>query len=42
VGPRINFYFDRPWRADERRSTEIVVIGLKGLDRTWIEARLAG
>jgi cobalamin biosynthesis protein CobW len=42
VGPRLNFYFDRPWRADERRSTEIVVIGLKGLDRAQVEARLRG
>ncbi|TMJ35100.1 MAG: cobalamin biosynthesis protein CobW [Alphaproteobacteria bacterium] len=40
VGPRLNSYFDRPWRADERRSSEIVVIGLKGLDRAEIETRL--
>lgn len=42
VGPRLNSYFDRPWRADEKRSSEIVVIGLKGLDRAKIEARLKG
>jgi cobalamin biosynthesis protein CobW len=42
VGPRLNSYFDRPWRADEKRSSEIVVIGLKGLDRAEIEARLKG
>jgi cobalamin biosynthesis protein CobW len=42
VGPRLNSYFDRPWRADEKRSSEIVVIGLKGLDRARIEARLRG
>jgi len=42
VGPRLNSYFDRPWRADERRSSEVVVIGLKGLDRAEIEARLKG
>lgn len=42
VGPRLNSYFDRPWRADERRTTEIVVIGLKGLDRALVEARLKG
>jgi len=42
VGPRLNSYFDRPWRADERRSTEVVVIGLKGLDRAEIETRLRG
>jgi len=42
VGPRLNSYFDRPWRADERRSSEIVVIGLKGLDRAEIKVRLKG
>lgn len=42
VGPRLNSYFDRPWRADERRSTDVVVIGLKGLDRAEIETRLRG
>jgi cobalamin biosynthesis protein CobW len=42
VGPRLNSYFDRPWRADEKRSTEIVVIGLKGLDRAQVEAHLKG
>lgn len=42
VGPRLNSYFDRPWRADEKRSSEIVVIGLKGLDREEVEARLKG
>ena len=42
VGPRLNSYFDRPWRADEKRSTEVVVIGLKGLDRAQVEARLRG
>lgn len=42
VGPRLNSYFDRPWRADEKRSSEVVVIGLKGLDQAEIEARLKG
>ncbi len=42
VGPRLNSYFDRQWRADEKRSSEIVVIGLKGLDRALIEAHLKG
>ena len=27
VGPRLNSYFDRPWKASERRGTELVVIG---------------
>lgn len=42
VGPRLNSYFDRPWRADEKRASEIVVIGLKGLDQAEIESRLKG
>lgn len=42
VGPRLNSYFDRSWRADERRSSDVVVIGLKGLDRAEIETRLRG
>ncbi|MFZ5674916.1 MAG: cobalamin biosynthesis protein CobW [Pseudomonadota bacterium] len=42
VGPRLNSYFDRPWRADEKRQSEIVVIGLKGLDQAEIAARLKG
>jgi cobalamin biosynthesis protein CobW len=33
VGPRIQTYFDRPWRPDEDRSSSLVVIGQKGLDR---------
>ncbi len=28
VGSRIDTYFDRPWKADEERSTKLVVIGL--------------
>ena len=41
VGPRVERYFDRPWRADELRASRLVVIGLKGLDRAAIEAELA-
>ena len=40
VGPRLNSYFDRPWQSGERRSTEIVVIGEKHLDRAAIETSL--
>jgi len=36
VGPRIERYYDRPWRDDEDRASELVVIGLKGLDRDAI------
>jgi len=40
VGPRVEAYFDRPWAEGEPRSTSLVVIGLKGLDRPAIEALL--
>jgi len=42
VGPRIQHFFDRPWKDGEPRRTGLVVIGQKGLDRTAIEAELAG
>jgi cobalamin biosynthesis protein CobW len=40
VGRRIQAWFDRPWRADETRQGELVVIGLAGLDRAAITAAL--
>ena len=40
VGPRLDHYFDRPWRAGEDRVGHLVVIGLKGLDRNAIAAEL--
>jgi cobalamin biosynthesis protein CobW len=42
VGPRLDSYFDRPWRRDEPRSGNLVVIGLKGLDQQAIAADLRG
>lgn len=42
VGPRLNSYFDRPWKAGERRGTELVVIGEKHMDRETIAAMLRG
>ena len=42
VGPRLNAYFDRPWRSGERRGTHLVVIGEKHMDRAAIEASLRG
>lgn len=42
VGPRLDSYFDRPWLPGEARRTELVVIGLKGLDRARIAAQLSG
>lgn len=41
VGPRIEHYFDRPWRADEARASRIVVIGRKGVDRAAIRAAIS-
>ena len=42
VGPRLERYFDRPWRGGEERLSRLVVIGLKGLDRAAIAAAIAG
>ncbi len=42
VGPRLDRYFDRPWRTDEPRGSALVVIGRKGLDRIAIERSLRG
>ncbi len=42
VGARLERYFDRPWRPDEERSSRLVVIGRKGLDRAAIEAVVRG
>lgn len=40
VGPRIDTYFDRPFDADEPRTTRLVVIGQAGLDHAAITAAL--
>jgi cobalamin biosynthesis protein CobW len=42
VGSRVSHYYDRPWAAAERRRGDLVVIGLKGIDRSAIESVLAG
>ncbi|MEO7221810.1 MAG: GTP-binding protein, partial [Devosia sp.] len=42
VGPRINAWFDRPWKPGEARETALVVIGEQPLDRAAISARLLG
>ena len=42
VGPRVTTHYDRPWAAAEKRETRLVVIGLKGLDRTAITRMLNG
>ncbi len=36
VGARVQGYYDRPWKAAEPRAGQLVVIGLKGLDRAAI------
>ncbi len=40
VGPRVESYYDRPWRIDEPRRSRLVAIGLAPLDRAAIAARL--
>jgi cobalamin biosynthesis protein CobW len=42
VGARVAGYYDRPWKVDEQRSGQLVVIGLKGLDREAITAGILG
>lgn len=42
VGPRLDHYYDRPWKADEQRASRLVVIGLHGLDREAITDRIRG
>ncbi|WP_454759527.1 cobalamin biosynthesis protein CobW [Caulobacter segnis] len=36
VGPRVQTYFDRPWREGEARTSSLVVIGEKGIDQDAI------
>jgi cobalamin biosynthesis protein CobW len=40
VGERVEQHFDRPWLPGESRTSRLVVIGRKGLDRAAIEAAL--
>ncbi|MGH7187323.1 MAG: GTP-binding protein, partial [Pseudomonadota bacterium] len=42
VGPRLDAYFDRPWKLGEARATQLVVIGAKTMDRAAIERQLQG
>jgi cobalamin biosynthesis protein CobW len=42
VGRRVTHQYDRPWAANEAREGRLVVIGLKGLDRTAVTRALAG
>jgi cobalamin biosynthesis protein CobW len=40
VGARVSHYYDRPWAASEGRQGNLVVIGLKGLDRAAVAKAL--
>jgi len=40
VGPRIQTYFDRPWRAGEARISRLVVIAEKGVDQAAVAPRV--
>ncbi len=42
VGPRVTHQYDRPWSAAEARAGQLVVIGLKGLDRAAVTQVLVG
>ena len=40
VGPRVDAWFDRPWKPDEVRETALVVIGESPLDHAAISQSL--
>ena len=40
VGPRVVHHYDRPWAANETRAGQLVVIGLKDIDRAAITQAL--
>jgi cobalamin biosynthesis protein CobW len=42
VGPRVAHHYDRAWTAAEARRGQLVVIGLKGLDRDSVTRALLG
>jgi cobalamin biosynthesis protein CobW len=42
VGPRVSHHYDRAWTAAEGRRGQLVVIGLKGLDRGGVSRALTG
>ncbi len=42
VGARVTHQYDRPWAAAEARQGQLVVIGLKGLDRAAVIQTLVG
>src|SRR5262249_43804993 len=42
VGARVSHQYDRAWTASDDRQGRLVVIGLKGLDRTGVTRALLG
>ena len=40
VGKRVDQYYDREWVSDQERNTQLVVIGLAGMDRDVIEEKI--
>jgi len=42
VGPRVAHHYDRAWAPSETRQGQLVVIGLKGIDRAAITRALLG
>jgi len=42
VGPRVERYFDRPWKPDEDRTGRLVVIAETGIDRESVTGTLIG
>ena len=42
VGARVTHQYERPWGASEPRQGQLVVIGLKGLDRAAVTVALVG
>jgi len=42
VGPRVSHHYDRAWTTAEERQGQLVVIGLRGLDRDGVARTLLG
>src|SRR6516164_4423878 len=42
VGPRVSHHYDRAWTAAEERKGQLVVIGLRGIDRDGVARTLRG
>ena len=42
VGTRVSHQYDRAWTASDARKGQLVVIGLKGLDRAAVTRALVG